>query len=91
MTRHLLVFPVSVVVLAFVSFVFGGHCAAWQWWAAIVATVASGFWRSTAKEGIRVAEVAISYRPRTFSEDKKIGWRDGFRALWCIVRYNLWK
>ena len=47
--------------------------------------------RLVRKEGLRVAEVAINYRPRTFSEGKKIGWRDGFRALWCIVRYNLWK
>lgn len=89
MMRHLLVFPVLAVVLAFVSFVFGGHCAAWQWWIAVMLTVASGFWRSTAKEGIRVAEVAISYRPRSFKDGKKIGWRDGFRALWCILKYNL--
>ena len=41
------------------------------------------------KEGLRVAEVAIGYRPRTFSEGKKIGWRDGVRALWCILKYNL--
>lgn len=53
MLRHLLVFPVSVVVLAFVSFLFGGRCAAWQWWIAIMLTVASGFWRSSAKDGIR--------------------------------------
>jgi len=53
MMRLLLVFPMSVVVLAFVSFVFGGHCAAWQWWAATAVALASGFWRSTAKEGIR--------------------------------------
>lgn len=39
--------------------------------------------------GWRVCEVAISYRPRTFSEGKKIGWKDGLRALWCIARYNL--
>ena len=34
------------------------------------------------KEGLRVSEVAISYRPRSFKEGKKIGWRDGVRALW---------
>lgn len=39
-------------------------------------------------EGWRVGEVAISYRPRTFSEGKKIGWRDGVRALFCIFHYN---
>ena len=41
------------------------------------------------KEGLRVSEVAISYRPRSFKEGKKIGWRDGVRALWCIFKYNL--
>ena len=45
--------------------------------------------RLARKEGLRVAEVAISYRPRTFTEGKKIGWRDGVRALWCILKYNL--
>lgn len=51
----------------------------------VVARVA----RLARKEGIRVAEVAIGYRPRTFSEGKKIGWRDGVRALWCVFKYNL--
>ena len=36
----------------------------------------------------RIYEVAISYYGRTYAEGKKIGWRDGFRALWCIVKYN---
>ena len=45
--------------------------------------------RLARQEGIRVAEVAIGYRPRTFAEGKKIGWRDGVRALWCILKYNL--
>lgn len=39
-------------------------------------------------KGIKVGEVAISYRPRTFMEGKKIGWKDGVRALWCIAKYN---
>lgn len=39
-------------------------------------------------DGWRVGEVAISYRPRTFSEGKKIGWKDGVRALYCIFHYN---
>jgi len=47
--------------------------------------------RLVRKEGLRVAEMAINYRPRTFSEGKKIGWRDGVRALWCILKYNIWK
>jgi len=37
----------------------------------------------------RVYEVAISYDGRTYEEGKKIGWRDGVRAIWCIIRYNL--
>jgi glycosyltransferase involved in cell wall biosynthesis len=37
----------------------------------------------------RIYEVPISYHGRTYEEGKKIGWRDGFRALYCIVRYNL--
>jgi glycosyltransferase involved in cell wall biosynthesis len=39
--------------------------------------------------GIRIYEVGISYYGRTYEEGKKIGWRDGFRAIYCIVRYNL--
>ncbi|MBP5732957.1 MAG: hypothetical protein J6W66_03900 [Lachnospiraceae bacterium] len=61
MMRHLLVFPVLAVVLAFVSFVFGGHCAAWQWWIAVMLTVASGFWRSSAKEGIRSGALFLGW------------------------------
>jgi glycosyltransferase involved in cell wall biosynthesis len=37
---------------------------------------------------VRVYEVAISYNGRTYAEGKKIGWRDGFQALWCIFKYN---
>jgi glycosyltransferase involved in cell wall biosynthesis len=40
---------------------------------------------------VRVYEVAISYNGRTYAEGKKIGWRDGFRALWCIFKYNFLK
>jgi glycosyltransferase involved in cell wall biosynthesis len=39
--------------------------------------------------GCRVYEVGISYDGRTYEEGKKIGWRDGLRALWCILKYNL--
>ncbi|HZH72594.1 MAG TPA: glycosyltransferase family 2 protein [Mariniphaga sp.] len=39
--------------------------------------------------GIRIYEVGISYYGRTYDEGKKIGWRDGFRALYCVVKYNL--
>ncbi len=38
---------------------------------------------------VRIYEVAISYYGRTYAEGKKIGWRDGFRAMWCILKYNL--
>lgn len=37
---------------------------------------------------VRIYEVAISYYGRTYAEGKKIGWRDGFRAMWCILKYN---
>lgn len=40
---------------------------------------------------VRIYEVGISYYGRTYEEGKKIGWRDGFRALWCIIKYNLWQ
>ena len=43
-----------------------------------------------ARLGVRVYEVGISYSGRTYAEGKKIGWRDGVRALWCIVKYGLW-
>ncbi|MBK0404212.1 glycosyltransferase family 2 protein [Adhaeribacter sp. BT258] len=40
---------------------------------------------------IRVYEVGISYYGRTYEEGKKIGWRDGFRAIYCILKYGLFK
>lgn len=39
-------------------------------------------------KGIRIFEVGISYYGRTFNEGKKIGWRDGFRAIYCILKYH---
>jgi glycosyltransferase involved in cell wall biosynthesis len=42
-----------------------------------------------AKLGCRIYEVGISYAGRTYAEGKKIGWRDAFRAVWCILKYNL--
>lgn len=38
---------------------------------------------------IRIYEVGISYYGRTYEEGKKIGWKDGFRAMWCILKYNM--
>jgi glycosyltransferase involved in cell wall biosynthesis len=40
-------------------------------------------------KGIRIYETGISYSGRTYEEGKKIGWRDGVAALWCILKYNL--
>jgi glycosyltransferase involved in cell wall biosynthesis len=40
---------------------------------------------------IRIYEVGISYYGRTYEEGKKIGWRDGFRAIYCILKYNLFR
>jgi glycosyltransferase involved in cell wall biosynthesis len=42
-----------------------------------------------AKRQLRVYEVGISYWGRTYEEGKKIGWKDGVRALWCLVKYTL--
>lgn len=42
-----------------------------------------------AKMGCRIYEVGISYYGRTYKEGKKIGWKDGFRAIYCILKYNL--
>jgi len=42
-----------------------------------------------AKMGCRIYEVGISYYGRTYQEGKKIGWKDGFRAIYCILKYNL--
>ncbi|HTT22636.1 MAG TPA: glycosyltransferase family 2 protein [Candidatus Sulfotelmatobacter sp.] len=40
-----------------------------------------------AKRNLRVYEVGISYWGRTYAEGKKIGWKDGVRALWCLIKY----
>jgi len=42
-----------------------------------------------ARLGARIYEVPISYYGRTYAEGKKISWKDGVRALWCIVKYNI--
>ena len=39
---------------------------------------------------VRIYEVGISYYGRTYAEGKKIGWKDGVRTLWCILKYNTW-
>jgi len=40
--------------------------------------------------GVRIYEVGISYYGRTYEDGKKIGASDGFRAIWCILKYNIW-
>ena len=47
----------------------------------ITAKIARGPWR--------IFEMGISYAGRTYDEGKKIGWRDGIRAVWCVLKYNL--
>jgi glycosyltransferase involved in cell wall biosynthesis len=42
-----------------------------------------------ARLGVRIFEAPVSYYGRTYAEGKKINWKDGFRALWCILKYNL--
>ncbi|MBL7900522.1 MAG: glycosyltransferase family 2 protein [Bacteroidia bacterium] len=41
--------------------------------------------------GIKIYEVGISYYGRTYEEGKKIGWKDGFRAIYCILKYGLFR
>jgi hypothetical protein len=43
-----------------------------------------------ARKGVRIFEVGISYSGRTYKEGKKIGWKDGVRAVYAIVKYNTW-
>jgi hypothetical protein len=44
-----------------------------------------------ARLGCRIYEVGISYTGRTYNEGKKINWKDGARALWCIIKYSVVK
>jgi len=48
------------------------------------------FTARVARLGVRIYEVPISYHGRTYAEGKKIGWRDGVEAVWCILKFNLW-
>ena len=43
------------------------------------------------KPSLRIYEVGISYYGRTYEEGKKIGWKDGVSAIWCILKYNTWR
>ena len=43
------------------------------------------------RRDLRIFEVGISYYGRTYDEGKKIGWKDGFRALYCIIKYNVFQ
>ena len=44
-----------------------------------------------ARKRCKIYEVGISYSGRTYQEGKKIGWKDGFRAIYCILKYNLFR
>ena len=44
-----------------------------------------------AKMNLRIYEIGISYYGRTYEEGKKIGWKDGVRAIYCIIKYNIFK
>ncbi len=48
------------------------------------------FTARVARMGVRIYEVPISYHGRTYADGKKIGWKDGFEAIWCILKFNLW-
>lgn len=49
------------------------------------------FTARVAQMGVRIYEVPISYHGRTYAEGKKIGWKDGFEAIWCILKFNMWE
>ena len=49
------------------------------------------FTAKIAKQKFRVFEVGISYYGRTYAEGKKITWKDGIVAIWCIIKYNLFR
>ncbi|HPW54818.1 MAG: glycosyltransferase family 2 protein [Thermoanaerobaculaceae bacterium] len=48
------------------------------------------FTARVARMRVRIYEVPISYHGRTYAEGKKIGWKDGCEAIWCILKFNLW-
>ena len=41
------------------------------------------------KKRIKIVEVPISYNPRTIEEGKKINWKDGFKAIWTLIKYRI--
>ena len=43
----------------------------------------------TAKMGMRIYEVGISYSGRSYAEGKKINWKDGLWTMWCLIKYSL--
>lgn len=48
------------------------------------------FTARVARMGVRIYEVPVAYHGRTYAEGKKIGWKDGFEAIWCILKFNIW-
>lgn len=55
----------------------------------LVAKVARWRGGASGEDRLRVYEVGVGYSGRTYAQGKKIGWRDGVHALWCIFKYNL--
>ena len=49
------------------------------------------FTAKVAKSGFRIYEVGISYSGRSYKEGKKINWKDGLYAFWCVIKYNIFK
>ena len=49
------------------------------------------FTAKVSKLGVRIYEVGISYSGRSYKEGKKVGWKDGFSAIRCILKYNLFR
>ena len=47
-------------------------------------------YRKNNGQRLRIYEVGITYFGREYTEGKKIGWRDGVSAVWCIIKYNIW-
>jgi glycosyltransferase involved in cell wall biosynthesis len=48
------------------------------------------FTARVARMDVRIYEVPVAYHGRTYAEGKKIGWKDGLEAIWCILKFNVW-
>jgi hypothetical protein len=92
--KNFVVFPALILIKFGLSKLLGIHAVAFASFRALSWFLVSfGFEPEvTAKiakiKGVRIYEVGISYFGRTFEEGKKIGWKDGFRAIYCILKYH---